>query len=271
MEDNTRKTARGRANDSLTTQDFISSQSSQPINQQDVTSESPEAILISKELHRLCLSPSDLQCFWTANRDPPVTRLSLSELDLERISGDPRLHHDVNFDHEVSFRPNLQGEVGRHKLALAENYWNALVIEFKMYISRHRHKYSQVLEMSIIDPLWLPGPATLGKVRLRLPRMFEVINEILKTLVPRSEWAIVDARLDVELLIQELENGVCDIIDLSEWLGGLLQGSCSPMRDSSVQATVSTIRRGVENDNARLIVDGLQSLFGVLETMKLVS
>ena len=100
--------------------------------------------------------------------------------------------------------------------------------------------------------------------------MFQVIKDITKTLVPQFEWALVDARLDVDLLIQELEQGVCDVNGLIEWLGTLLLGSCSPMRDSFVEEMVSTVQEGVNTANARVIVDGLRDLFGILEIMKLV-
>lgn len=270
MDKNARRKNVAGATSLATTQDLTCAL--KVLDQQEMTWESLEVFLTPKELDRLCLSRTDLHYFWSASIDPPVTKASLGELDLGRISSDPKLRHDVNFDHEVSFRPNLQGEAGVRKLALAKGYWDALVIEFQLYILRCRNIFSKCKGApGLTESLWLLRPVAAGKVRLRLPNMFQVVNEILKSLIPESEWATVDAHLDVELLIQELENGVCDIVALSEWLGDLLQGSCSPMRDSSVQATVSTIQRGVEGENARLIVDGIKSLFGILETMKLVS
>ncbi len=101
--------------------------------------------------------------------------------------------------------------------------------------------------------------------------MFRVVKEITKTLVPQIEWTIVDARLDIVLLVQELEQGVCDVNGLIEWLGFLLLNSCSPMRDSLVKDMVSTVQEGLNTANARVIVDGLRDLFGILEIMKLVS
>lgn len=40
---------------------------------------------------------------------PPITRQSLSELDIQNIITNMRLRHDVNFDRDLSFRPNLDG------------------------------------------------------------------------------------------------------------------------------------------------------------------
>ena len=234
--------------------------------ERDLTRKTLEMFLTPKELDRLGIDVNALEYLWSASIDPPVTKTSLSELDLVRIVNDPRLRHDVNFDREVLFRPNLHGEVGKMKMALEKGYWNALVIEFAIYITRWRDRSTNSPESP-----WHLGPAKVDKVPLRLPRMFQTVREILKTLVPVAELPIVDARLDVDLLVQQLEKGVCDIISLSEWLSALLLGSCSPMRDPLVATMVSTIRQGVETDDARRIVDGLRQLFGILETMKLVS
>lgn len=221
---------------------------------------------LREELARLELSTEALRYLWSASVDPPVTKASLSELDLVRIVNDARLRHDVNFDREVLFRPNMQGEVGQRKRALEEGYWDTLIIELAIYITRRRNMSSHGPD----SPTEL-DEATLDKVPLRLPRMFRAIQEILKTLVPVSEWATVDARLDVELLVQQMDKGVCDILGLSQWLGSLLLGSCSPMRDGLVSTMMMTIRQGVETDHAGRIVNGLKFLFAILETMKLVS
>lgn len=228
-----------------------------------------ETYLTLQELERLRIRSIDLRFLWTASTDPPVTRASLSELDLVRIVNDAKLRHDVNFDREVSFRPNTHGEVFQLRQALEEGYWEALTIEFALYITRHRDMSSNRPESS--ESPWHLGPASGAKVPLRLKKMFRTIQEILKTLVPVSEWPAVDTRLDVDLLIQQLEKGVCDILALSQWLSSLLLGSCSPMRDGLVADMVRMIRRGVESEHAGYIAEGLKHLFYILENMKLVS
>lgn len=228
-----------------------------------------EGYLSSKELDRLDISSMDLAFLWKASIDPPVTKASLSELDLARIVNDAKLRHDVNFDREVSFRPNTHGEVFQIRQALEEGYWEALTIEFALYTTRRRDMSSNRPKRP--ESPWRLGPASVGKVPLRLPKMFRTIQEILKTLVPISEWPAVDTRLDVDLLIQQLEKGVCDILALSQWLSSLLLGSCSPMRDCLVANMVSIIRKGVESEHAGRIAEGLKHLFYILENMKLVS
>lgn len=224
-----------------------------------------EAYLTRKELDRLGISSEDLRFLWDASTDPPVTKASLSELDLVRIVNDAKLRHDVNFDREVSFRPNTHGEVFQLRQALEEGYWEALTIEFALYITRRRNMSSDPPESP--ESPWHLG--SVNEVELRLPKMFRTIQEILKTLVPMSEWPAVDTRLDVDLLMQQLKKGVCDILALSQWLSSLLLGSCSPMRDCLVANMVSIIRKGVENEHAGRIAEGLKHLFYILENMKL--
>lgn len=225
--------------------------------------------LTREELDRLQLDPSVLPRLWHAQLEPPITKASLSELDLDRFSTDPQLRHDVYMDRGVSFRPVVNGPLAKQKRQQASWYWDALVIEFALHITRRKlaiqqsghYRFMTSPWIRLTNPDWAP---------MRLRTMFQVIKEITKTLVPQLEWAIVDARLDVDLLIQELEQGVCDVNGLIGWLGTLLLGSCSPMRDSFVEEMISTVQEGVNTANARVIVDGLRDLFGILEIMKLV-
>ena len=240
--------------------------------EESMTSESLQPFLTMETMRDLQLRAASLSYLWSAETDPPITKASLSELELARIINDARLRHDLNFEREVSFRPNMCGDRGKRKQMLADAYWEALVTEFAIYITRRHSELSNPSNSeSDTTSLWLRRPDSLWHVPLRLPRMFEAIKEILKTLVPASEWSIIDERMDITLLLQQLEKGVCDIPTLIEWLGALLLCCCSPQRDPMVTEMVSRIRTGFENNNPRLLVRGLRDLFGVLELMKLVS
>ena len=100
--------------------------------------------------------------------------------------------------------------------------------------------------------------------------MIRTVADILKTLVPEAEHPSVDRTLDVELVMQQLEKGVMDFVKLSQWLGILLKGSCSPQRDMCVSEMAEMIQDGIYHDNPRMLVGGIEKLFGVLEMMKLV-
>ena len=203
--------------------------------------------------------------------DPPVTKASLSELDLVRIINDSKLRHDLNFEREISFRPNVSGPRSDHKESSARVYWEALVIEFALYMELRRNSSASNSKQSCQKvPSTMLDSQRIQQSLLRLPRMFITIRDILKTLVPGTECAGVDLRLDVDLLMQELEKGACDVKGLSNWLSKVLLGSCSPLRDKDVGNMVDAIRQGVDMEDPRRLVDGLKILFGILEMMKLV-
>ena len=200
----------------------------------------------------------------SANTEPPITKTSLAELDLNRIIENIKLRHDLNFEREIAFRPNYYGPKGEQKKALAKKYWQGLTQELAIYSRRIPQIYPTQTALS-------PGSVPHSSSLSRLPQMFHTIVEILKSLVPEAEWSSIDEALDVDLLLQQLENGVCDLIGLSDWLGKLLMGSCSPCRDSQVINMVTSIQEAASDRDAQGLVAGIEQLFGILETMKLVN
>jgi hypothetical protein len=71
--------------------------------------------------------------------------------------------------------------------------------------------------------------------------------------------------------MQQLNRGACDLIGLGEWLGVMLKGSCSPVRDDFVTRVVEQIRQAVVDVDPCALALSIEQLFGILETMKLVS
>jgi len=240
----------------------------------DMTWDHLEEYLTPEVLQRLEIKLLDLAYYHDVNKfEPPITRTSLGELDLARIINDPKLRHDINFEPEISFKPNVYGEHLQEKLDQAQMYWEALTIEFAFYSQRQRQLRTKAFKECERQVFAFPPTdlAILRRAAVRLPHTFATIREILKTLVPGSEWAAIDERLDVDLLIQELENGVCDVRGLADWLGQLLLRSCSPLRDDHVDDMVALIQKGADKDVPRLLAFGMKDLFGILETMRLVS
>jgi hypothetical protein len=193
---------------------------------------------------------------------PPVTKQSLSELDIINIVQNIKLRHDVNFDRDLSFRPNVDGVKGQEKLRATQKYWGALEAELVLYDRLFRGAptlatasgYQQIVQQA----------------QRRIPKMFETIREVLKSLVPERDHSRVDDLLDVEMLMQEIQRGVCDLVRLAEWLACLLKEHCAPMRDELVDRMVQHTRAGVANNESKQIVGGLCELVGILEAMKLV-
>ncbi|KAK2763956.1 hypothetical protein FQN54_009575 [Arachnomyces sp. PD_36] len=190
---------------------------------------------------------------------PPVTKSTLSELDLSHIMNNIRLRMDANFDGDLHFRPDLDGEKGQKKRSQAAEYWAALATEISIYTFCASSDENGCDKDDISNLRFEP----------RLPIMFETLQDILKTLVPERDHSNVMQNLDVPLLMQQIHKGVLDLINLSKWLAGLLKTHCAPMRDEWADQMVSEISAGLYAQDMEKVVGGLRTLFGMLEAMKL--
>jgi hypothetical protein len=204
------------------------------------------------------------EAFLCAAELPPVTKQSLSELDIQNIITNLKLRHDINFDQDLSFRPNMDGPKGQQKQRQSHQYCRALVAELELYVRLFQGTPS----------LWESGHVDRSVVvqhaERRIPKMFETIHEVVKSLVPDRDHVRVDEHLDVPMLMQEIERGVCDLVKLAEWMACLLKEHCAPMRDVLVNKMVETIKVGAAKNSSDWIVSGLHELLGILEAMKLV-
>lgn len=190
----------------------------------------------------------------TPNFDPPVTKTTLSELDVNKIVHNPKLRHDINFDPDLHFRPNLDGEKGRRKKQKADEFWSTMRIQLQNYLL-DRDGFER--EMGNID--WC------------LPATLKAIRGILETLVPQRDRQSVEETFNVDLLMQQFRKGVSDLVKLAMWLSKLLKCHCAPMRDDWVDDMVTQLSNGDQNGDVGQLVEGMLSLLAVLEAMKLVS
>ncbi|KAI7075326.1 hypothetical protein KC352_g42069, partial [Hortaea werneckii] len=109
-------------------------------------------------------------CYERATMVPPITAESLAELDMHRIINNPKLRHDVNFDRDLHFRPNLDGSKGRQKVKSAEQYWQALEGELFMLA------FGAQMKMQAADPKIVAyWERVLKHSQRRLRSMFEAI------------------------------------------------------------------------------------------------
>lgn len=185
--------------------------------------------------------------------DPPVTKATLSELDVPRIVFNPKLRHDVNFDPDLHFRPNLDGDSGRRKTQKATEFWNLLKSQLGPFM-----RDPVAFEKELSGREWC------------LPLILRAISEILSTLVPPEDRPSVEEILNVEHLMQQLRKGVADLEKLASWLSRTLKSHCAPMRDDWVDEMSKYLSTGYNTRDVSIIVQGLQTLLGVLEAMKLV-
>ncbi|GAB7355013.1 hypothetical protein MBLNU459_g5619t1 [Dothideomycetes sp. NU459] len=203
-------------------------------------------------------------CFDRAGLYPPITHESLAELDVARIINNPKLRHDVNFDRELHFRPNLDGSRGKQKLKNADEYWKALVAELELYRTIGGQLFT--CESAQDEEYW---SRMMQASQKRMPGMFETIKEVLKSLVPERDQPIVNDRLDVPMVMQQISKGVFDLMEFALWLATLLKAHCAPMRDDWIDQMVTQTRKGVEEGCQKRIVLSLRQTLGILEAMKL--
>jgi len=185
--------------------------------------------------------------------EPPVTKATLSELDVAKIIHNPKLRHDINFDPELHFRPNLDGEKGRRKQQKADQFWDSLRDQLQQFIS---DREGFILRYGHGED-WC------------LPMLLKSVKEIIQTLVPSKDRLCLDEGLNVDLIMQQFSKGMADLEKLASWLSGVLKSHCAPMRDEWVDQMYSQLTNGNRTNNMGELVQGLRNLLSVLEAMKL--
>ncbi|KAI1873357.1 hypothetical protein JX265_004979 [Neoarthrinium moseri] len=184
--------------------------------------------------------------------EPPVTKSTLGELDVNKIIHNPKLRHDINFDPELHFRPNMDGEKGRRKQDKANQFWTTLRDQLQQFITNPIE-----FQERFHNQEWC------------LPLLLRSVKEIIQTLVPARDRVYLDEGLNVDLIMQQFNRGVADLEKLASWLSGVLKSHCAPMRDEWVDEMYSQLTNGNRTNNMEELVQGMRSLLSVLEAMKL--
>ncbi|OCK74110.1 hypothetical protein K432DRAFT_447475 [Lepidopterella palustris CBS 459.81] len=73
--------------------------------------------------------------FYNSTTIPPISKHSLSELDIEEVIANAKLRHDVKFDWNLCFRPNLDGKTVRDMdeiIEIVERYWTRLLDDLRI-------------------------------------------------------------------------------------------------------------------------------------------
>ena len=195
-----------------------------------------------------------------ADQRPPITKESLSGLDVTTIIQNPQMRYDLNFDKDARFYPGYENTQGRLQRKKSEEYWRALSVELALYMECSFKPHSECL---------LQTPS-YREMATRLPEFFTTLHDILRTLVRDEDWDSIDETLNVDLIMQQLRKGIYDLVSLNNWLGSLLKRSCSPLRDEEVEVVVDIMNEAVRMSKPMELSKGLERLLGLLETMKLV-
>jgi hypothetical protein len=214
--------------------------------------------------------PREFPCNSLYHFDPPITAAKLEEAMSVKIFNNPGLRHELNFNQEVFIRPKID-VLNR---AERDQYWKSLANELAYYLNK-RNKHNGCDDDDRVDKTALPNgtchsycPATP-----RLPRFLENMHEIILMVVDTDDQDTARKIFDVDIIMQQLSKGVCDIHSLVERVGKLLRCSCSSGRDEDIERIVSGIHNAVDPANMdpnRLVLE-LCNLMTIMETMKLVS
>jgi len=196
---------------------------------------------------------------------PPISAFTLAELECKQITSNPRLRHDVNFDRELHFRPNLDGARGQEKLHVAQLYWNALESELEAYGFLLSDEHGKVFRWT---PRWTKEFKSRSK---RIPQVFNTIKDILISLLPEVGQPRVGEMIDTNSIMQQIERGMFDTTGFFCSLAELLKVHCAPMRDNWLDRMVTLVTKDAVAFSPKKIVAALKELLGILEAMKLVS
>ncbi|KAI9887590.1 MAG: hypothetical protein M1823_000574 [Watsoniomyces obsoletus] len=183
---------------------------------------------------------------------PPVTARTLQQLELPRVINNAKLRHDINFDPHLHFRPNPDAMRGERKRREAEAYWAALGDDLEQCALLGDE---ELWETPVVPP--------------RVQRVLAEIRDILRSLVPERDVSVIDDTLDLPLLVQQIRRASLDYQRLAGWLSGVLKTHCAPMRDAWVDDMQEEFERAARDDDRGALVEGIRTLFGILEAMKL--
>ena len=188
----------------------------------------------------------------TAPSLPPINLQNLKEIDLHEILKNPQLRHDILFDPQLQFRPNLDGERGKRKESMIDMYWSEVEKECaQFFVESNGAKRVDGCEIS------------------RLPVLFTTLRDILLSMLPYKDRSAVTEVMDSELLVQQLSHGAFDFVALSQWLGHVFKLHCAPMRDQWVLDMMAKFKVAYEKNSVKELVQGLRMIFLILEAMKL--
>ncbi|CAD1808404.1 unnamed protein product [Candida parapsilosis] len=180
---------------------------------------------------------------------PPINLQSLKEIDLHEILKNPQLRHDILFDPQLQFRPNLDGERGKRKKSIIDKYWMEVQKECQQFFVPN------------ID---------LKTIKInRLPILFSTLRDILLSLLPTKDRQQVSEIMDIDLLVQQLRHGSFDFVEMSKWLGDVFKSHCAPMRDQWVSEMSAKFIDAAKYNSVGFLVGGLRMIFQILEAMKL--
>jgi hypothetical protein len=174
----------------------------------------------------------------------PINRLTLRELDLNRILSNIQIRHALVFDSDMSFKPSST-LVQQIK---AKVFWNQVSRELKGYV----------------DPQKTSLPPNYAVVPLIVVEIREVLGELVSE--DQHTYREVMEKMDTRWIVQQLkQQGGLDYKALVQFVGSVMLQHCAPCRD----VLVHDMLQGAA-DGSLGLADVLRSCMDILERMKMV-
>lgn len=180
--------------------------------------------------------------------EPPVTKTTLSELDVTTIIYYPKLRDDINFDPELHFRPNLDGIKGQRKQDAARLFWATLQEElqnFKMIRNPHTRSYRNKFSFQLL----------------------EYIKGSFLSVVGHSERPNIPRIVDAYYLARQLNTRTKGIKWLADFLRIWLKHIHVLRLDDVVDRVGDTLSQSADTDS-RAMAEAMQPLLDVLESTR---
>eukprot|EP00842_Homolaphlyctis_polyrhiza_P000053 jgi/Hompol1/1048/HPOL_001804-RA len=204
-----------------------------------------QTIRKSKSLSSLFLAEADDHTYMELlNLLPPITRFTLRELELDEILSNAQLRHDLVFDPDLQFKPNVDATI---------------VDDAGSATPSSRPSKSDIYWTEV-------GNEIDQGYTYRIPLLLAEVRAIMVELLPNGQEIKEEifANIDVNLISQQMEHGVMDPHGLVNYLAKLMKINCAPIRDELVDSMVSACEDGD-------IVQTLRICFDILELMKLAN
>lgn len=224
---------------------------------------------------------------------PPINLQLLKEIDLNEILKNPQLRHDILFDPNLQFRPNLDGERGKRKKCVIDRYWKEIKEEIKSITRCNNNQTTVKIKGDSNNKASKPLPKISKSRLIRLPILFQTLKDVLLSLLPTKDRLLVLDIIDVDLIIQQISLASFDFVQFAQFLGKLFSLHCAPLRDGWIGEMVgkfedaadlfeaqkneqneSATKNGNSNNDSTTksiesLVSGLRQIFQILEAMKL--
>lgn len=206
--------------------------------------------------------PTDAEVQALYNPLAPIDGDTAKELELVAIQNNVTVRVDLCYDDDLFFRP-IEGRKGAEKRCKIEIHRECLSWELSIYAHNLRGNCSECAQGKD------NGMETVVHLPSRLAKSFSALRDLIGTLLPDRDKAVVLERLDVDHLVRLSRAGTFDAVTFADWLTRLLKTHCAPCRDEMVEKMNRQISDGARTNNVDLLVKGLQTLLLLLEAMKL--